>query len=92
MAQLNISLPDALKSWAERRVAEGRYGSTSDYVRDLVRRDQEAQERKAADDERLRHAWETGLTSGDAVPMSDDWADMVVARGRKRSGAEPDVA
>jgi antitoxin ParD1/3/4 len=38
MAQMNISIPEALKSWAEARVAEGRYSSTSDYVRDLVRR------------------------------------------------------
>jgi len=41
MAQMNVSIPDALKSWAEHRVAEGRYSSTSDYVRDLIRRDQE---------------------------------------------------
>jgi putative addiction module CopG family antidote len=45
MAQMNVSIPDKLKSWAESRVAEGRYSSTSDYVRDLVRRDQEAEER-----------------------------------------------
>lgn len=37
MAQMNISIPEALRSWAEARVAEGRYSSTSDYVRDLVR-------------------------------------------------------
>lgn len=45
MAQLNISVPDALKEWAERRVAEGRYSSTSDLVRDLIRsrQDEEAQ-------------------------------------------------
>jgi antitoxin ParD1/3/4 len=41
MAQMNISMPDALKEWAEQRVAEGRYASTSDYMRDLVRRDQD---------------------------------------------------
>lgn len=41
MAQMNVSLPEALKAWAEARVAEGRYSSTSDYVRDLMRRDQE---------------------------------------------------
>jgi antitoxin ParD1/3/4 len=38
MAQMNISIPDKLKGWAESRVAEGRYSSTSDYIRDLVRR------------------------------------------------------
>jgi antitoxin ParD1/3/4 len=44
MAQMNVSIPDKLKSWSEARDAEGRYRSTSDYVRDLVRRDQETEE------------------------------------------------
>lgn len=41
MAQLNISVPDALKDWAEQRVADGRYASTSDLIRDLMRRRQD---------------------------------------------------
>jgi antitoxin ParD1/3/4 len=41
MAQMNVSLPDGLKTWAEHRVSEGRYASTSDYIRDLIRRDEE---------------------------------------------------
>lgn len=41
MAQLNISVPEALKGWIDARVAQGRFSSPSDYVRDLVRRDQE---------------------------------------------------
>lgn len=60
MAQMNISIPEALKSWAEARVAEGRYSSTSDYVRDLVRRDQETEEKLR----RLRAAIDEGLASG----------------------------
>jgi antitoxin ParD1/3/4 len=40
MAQLNISIPPQLKSWIDHRVAQGRYSSASDYMRDLVRRDQ----------------------------------------------------
>lgn len=43
MAQLNISIPPALKSWIDHRVSEGRYSSASDYMRDLVRRDQESE-------------------------------------------------
>lgn len=42
MSQLNISLPPALKNWIDTKVAEGRYSSASDYVRDLLRRDQDA--------------------------------------------------
>ena len=60
MAQVNISLPDALERWAEARVAEGRYASTSDYVRDLVRRDQEAEEARR----RLQAAIDEGRASG----------------------------
>lgn len=41
MATMNISLPDALKSFVERQVADRGYGTTSEYVRELIRRDQE---------------------------------------------------
>ena len=86
MAQMNISIPDALKSWAEQRVAEGRYSSTSDSVRNLVRRDQEAQEAKAREIERLRADWDDGLASGPAVEGNFDVEDIVV-RGLARREA-----
>lgn len=60
MAQMNVSLPEGLKAWAEARVAEGRYSSTSDYVRDLMRRDMEAAEARR----RLEAAIDEGLASG----------------------------
>ena len=41
MATMNVSLPDAMKTWVERQAESGRYGNASDYVRDLIRRDQE---------------------------------------------------
>ena len=78
MAQMNISLPDALKSWIEARVAEGRYSSSSDYVRDLVRREQEAEEKLRI----LRAAIEEGLASG----VSDRTIEDIIADRRKRDG------
>jgi antitoxin ParD1/3/4 len=45
MATMNVSLPDAMKDWVESRAATGRYSNSSDYVRDLVRRDQERSQR-----------------------------------------------
>ncbi len=42
MATMNVSLPDALKAVVEDRVASGEYASASDYVRDLVRKDEDA--------------------------------------------------
>jgi antitoxin ParD1/3/4 len=41
MATMNVSLPDQMKSWAEEQAQYGRYANVSDYVRDLIRRDQE---------------------------------------------------
>lgn len=78
MAQMNISIPEALKSWAEARVAEGRYSSTSDYVRDLVRRDQEYAEKLKA----LQAAIDEGLASG----VSERTIEDIIADRRKRDG------
>jgi len=41
MATMNISLPDRMKQWVEGQTQDGRYSNASDYVRDLIRRDQE---------------------------------------------------
>ncbi|MGL5116478.1 MAG: type II toxin-antitoxin system ParD family antitoxin [Beijerinckiaceae bacterium] len=60
MATMNVSLPDPLKAWVERQAAGGRYGNASDYVRDLIRKDQARQEAVAA----LQVAIDTGLQSG----------------------------
>ena len=40
MATMNVSLPDPMKAWVERQARGGRYSNASDYVRDLIRRDQ----------------------------------------------------
>ncbi len=41
MTSLNISLPEPLKRYVEARVAEGEYGTPSEYVRDLIRHDRD---------------------------------------------------
>jgi antitoxin ParD1/3/4 len=41
MATMNVSLPEPMKEWVEARAATGRYSNASDYVRDLIRRDQQ---------------------------------------------------
>ncbi|HEY7885811.1 MAG TPA: type II toxin-antitoxin system ParD family antitoxin [Cellvibrionaceae bacterium] len=41
MATMNISLPGPMKSWVEEQASSGRYSNVSDYVRDLIRRDQD---------------------------------------------------
>jgi antitoxin ParD1/3/4 len=44
MGTMNISLPEALKAFVEEQVAAGGYSTTSEYVRELIRREQDRAE------------------------------------------------
>lgn len=56
---MNISLSDELKSFVDERVKSRGYSTHSEYVRDLVRRDEQEAGR-----ERLRALMAEGLASG----------------------------
>jgi antitoxin ParD1/3/4 len=75
---MNIALPEPLRAYVAERVASGQYGNTSEYVRDLIRRDQQEQ-----DLARLRRMLEDGLASGAPRPDTDeDWQELeAIARG-----------
>ena len=45
---MNVSLPDDLRSFVNAQVNEGNYGSTSEYVRELIRRDLDRRQLRAA--------------------------------------------
>jgi len=62
MATMNISLPEAMKAWAEGRAETGRYSNTSDYVRDLIRRDQARTEKIAALQTKIDEARASGIS------------------------------
>ena len=47
MATMNISLPDKMKEWVEAQTADGRYANASDFVRDMIRKEQEKSEKIA---------------------------------------------
>ena len=47
MATMNISLPDSMKSFIDVQVGEHGYGTSSEYVRDLIRREQDRQKLRA---------------------------------------------
>jgi antitoxin ParD1/3/4 len=80
MAQMNISIPEKLKGWVELRVAEGRYSSTSDYMRDLVRRDQEHEHKL----HRLQAAIDEGRASGISTRSVED----IIADERARRASK----
>jgi antitoxin ParD1/3/4 len=65
MATMNVSLPIQMKDWVERQAETGRYGNASDYIRDLIRKDQLRQEAIAA----LQAAIAEGVASGEPRPI-----------------------
>jgi antitoxin ParD1/3/4 len=65
MATMNISIPDPMKSWVEEQSKTGRYANSSDYVRDLIRRDRARREAITE----IQAAVDVGLASGSAAPL-----------------------
>lgn len=82
MPQVNLSLPSALKDWVDAKVAEGRYSSASDYMRDLVRRDQEL---AMTETEWLRGLVAQGLASGVIDEEPEAVIENIIARRRART-------
>jgi antitoxin ParD1/3/4 len=79
MATMNVSLPDQMKTWVESQAKGGRYGNASDYVRDLIRRDQERQERIVELQQLIREGLESGVSTRTANDLLDE--------ARRRAGA-----
>ena len=78
MSTMNISLPETMKTFVDQQVETRGYGTSSEYVRELIRKDQ--REQRLA---RLRTLVEEGLASGAATADTpDDWAELhAIARG-----------
>lgn len=62
MATMNVSLPDPMKDWVELQTASGRYSNASDYVRDLIRRDQERKDKIAQMQALITEGLESGVS------------------------------
>ncbi len=61
MATMNVSLPDGMKTWVEQQTRSDRYSNASDYVRDLIRQDQERALRIAYMQKLITEGIESGL-------------------------------
>ncbi len=68
MATMNVSLPDQMKDWVEAQTSSGQYSNSSDYVRDLIRRDQERRSKIA----HLQSLIDEGLASGISTKTKDE--------------------
>lgn len=75
---MSIDVPESMREYIDNRVAAGNYGNTSEYIRDLVRRDQGEHAKK-----RLRDLTEEGLASGPGRRRTnaDQKELLAIARG-----------
>ena len=73
---MSFALPESMRAYIDDRVRTGNYGNTSEYLRDLIRRDQRTE---AA--QRLRELIAEGLASGDGLVASAG----VIAELRERA-------
>ena len=68
---MNVSLPKEQKSFVDKRVATGGFGSASDYVRELIRRDQRELQREEVEQRLL-----AALESPKSEMTKDDWKEL----------------
>lgn len=79
MSTMNISLPGSLKAFVDEQVSERGYGTSSEYVRELIRKDQDRQ--------RLRAVLLAGAATAPTAPT--DAAYFEGLRERVRRAAKP---
>ena len=75
MSTMNISLPEALKSFVDLQVSSRGYGTSSEYVRELIRKDQDLQ--------RLRGLLLDGAASPSSAPADAAWFDELRDRANR---------
>ena len=68
MQSMNISLPEPMKEFVDGQIAQGRYSSASEYVRELIRADEK---RKA--EAQLEAKLLEGLNSPESELTAADW-------------------
>jgi antitoxin ParD1/3/4 len=77
MSTMNISLPDSLKSFVDEQVTQRGYGTSSEYVRELIRKD--------ADILRLRGMLLQGAASAPTAPVDAGYFAALRERVLKRA-------
>ena len=76
---MNISLPDGLKSFVDEQVASRGYGTSSEYMRELIRKDQDCQH--------LRGLLLEGAASAPSTPADEAFFDGLRKRVHRRTTA-----
>lgn len=74
---MNISLPDTMRSFVDEQVSTRGYGTSSEYVRELIRRDQDRQH--------LRELLLEGAASAPTAPVDAGYFEGLRKRVRQQS-------
>jgi len=86
MTTMNVSLPEKMKEFVDRRVEAGGYQTVSEYVRELIRKDIQLQAKERND--RLDALLLEGLRSieeeGTVLDTDEYWDDMKSRIAAKR--------
>jgi antitoxin ParD1/3/4 len=69
---MNVSLPEELANFVKDKVSTGRYGSSSEVVREALRLMEKTEQQEAEKLKLLRQAWTQGVESGDAGEIDFD--------------------
>lgn len=80
MATMNVSLPNPMKNWVESQAQTGKYSNSSDYVRDLIRRDQIRAEKIS----HMQKLVTEGIESGETKSTPDE----ILSQARKMAGVQ----
>ncbi|WP_454623357.1 type II toxin-antitoxin system ParD family antitoxin [Brucella anthropi] len=83
MVTMNVSLPHPMKEWVEAQAKTGRYSNASDYVRDLIRKDQMRSDKIAA----MQRFVDEGLQSGPGSRSQDELFAVAVANAENLRNA-----
>lgn len=83
MSTMNVSLPESLKAFVDEQVNQRGYGTSSEYMRELIRKDQDRQH--------LRSLLTAGAASAPMAPVNDAYFEGLRNRVRKAAGARRKV-
>ena len=81
MGTMNISLPESLKSFVDKQVAGRGYGTSSEYIRELIRADRDRQN--------LRTLLLDGAASPATAAADEGYFDSLRNRARRAASGEP---
>jgi antitoxin ParD1/3/4 len=76
MATMNVSVPDPMRDWVQYRVESGQYASASDYFRDLIRRDQDAENNSLLSVEDIRRSIEQGRLETETFSADEVYSEI----------------